>query len=39
MCATDLMAMAVLKVAMEKGVKVPEDMKIVGYDKFTPDGL
>ena len=31
-CATDLMAMAVLKVAKENNVRIPEDMKIVGYD-------
>lgn len=31
-CANDLIAFAVLKVALENGIKVPEQLKIIGYD-------
>ena len=31
-CANDLMAMALLKVALENKIKVPEQLKIVGFD-------
>lgn len=31
-CANDLLALALLKVADEHKIKVPEDIKIVGYD-------
>lgn len=41
-CANDLMAMAVIKRAQELGIKVPQDLKVIGYDdlfyssKITP---
>ncbi len=34
-CANDLLAMALLKVCIENKIKVPEQMKIVGYDSIT----
>jgi len=31
-CANDLLAMAILKVALENKIKVPEQLKIIGFD-------
>ena len=33
-CANDLLAMALLKVCMENKIKVPEQLKIVGFDNI-----
>ena len=34
-CANDLLAMALLKVCLENKIKVPEQLKIVGFDNIT----
>ena len=34
-CANDLLAMALLKVCTENRIKVPEQLKIIGYDNIT----
>lgn len=34
-CANDLIAMGVLKVCLENKIKIPEQMKIVGFDNIT----
>ena len=34
-CANDLIAMALLKVCLENKIKVPEQLKIVGFDNIT----
>jgi len=34
-CANDLVALAALKVALDNGVKVPEQLKIIGYDDIA----
>ncbi len=31
-CSNDLVAMAVMKVAEEKNIKIPEQLKVIGYD-------
>ncbi len=31
-CASDLMALGVMKAAKALGIKVPEDLSIIGYD-------
>ena len=33
-CANDLIAMALLKVCLENKIKVPEDIKIIGFDNI-----
>ncbi len=39
-CANDLLALAVMKVAQERGLNVPNDIKVVGYDDiFFAKGL
>ena len=34
-CANDLLAMALLRVCSENKIKVPEELKIIGYDNIT----
>ena len=34
-CANDLIAMALLKVCVENKIKVPEQLKIIGFDNMT----
>ena len=34
-CANDLLAMALLKVCLENKIKVPEQLKILGFDNIT----
>ncbi|OIJ17058.1 LacI family transcriptional regulator [Anaerobacillus alkalilacustris] len=34
-CASDLMAMGVLKAAKKKGFHIPEDLSVVGFDDIT----
>ena len=34
-CANDLLAMALLKVCIENKIKVPEQLKIIGYDNIV----
>ncbi len=34
-CANDLLAMALLKVCLENKIKVPEQLKIIGFDNIT----
>ncbi len=34
-CANDLLAMALLKICLENKIKVPEQLKIVGFDNIT----
>ena len=31
-CASDLIALGIIKVAQETGIKIPEELKVVGYD-------
>ena len=33
-CVNDLMTMGIMKKAREMGIKVPEDLKVVGYDNL-----
>lgn len=33
-CANDLMAMSVIKALRSRGIRVPEDVKVAGYDKI-----
>lgn len=33
-CANDLIALGILRVAQEKNIKVPQDLKIIGYDNL-----
>ena len=37
-CANDLLAIALLKVCIENNIKVPEQLKILGYDNITETG-
>ncbi|MCR4735881.1 MAG: GGDEF domain-containing protein [Treponema sp.] len=34
-CANDLVAMAVLKVCSANNIKIPEDLKVIGYDDIS----
>ena len=34
-CANDLVALACMKVALDNGVKIPDDLKIIGYDDIS----
>ena len=34
-CANDLIALALMKNCLEKGIKVPEQLKIIGYDDIS----
>ena len=34
-CANDLIALALMKIAIERGIKIPEQLKIIGYDDIA----
>lgn len=36
-CATDMIAFGVLKTARKKGMKLPQDLSIVGFDNYDQD--
>ena len=38
-CANDLIAMALLKVCVENNIKVPEQLKIIGFDNMNVQNL
>lgn len=38
-CCTDEMASAFIKAAIEKGLKIPEDISVIGFDDIRPGNL